>query len=289
MRLLLIPALMLFAFNLSAQFFGDANKKMTVDRFSSTTTYIVKSESKRYNTNLKNGFDDFWELTDVKYVESLEDLDLKDESISYFTTLTITINDNLSEQSYPYLALVVGGKENLKQRVIATITLDNFGYERSAEEAAYRAYSFANIMQDYIQIKTENIKAVEDEYPGLLYKLYGAIYNKRSNVVKNKTLLVDEKLLSSGKYFPYKGSKSMSKEDFKKAYKGKVKFVDTDELESAINQRDEDYCYLRADAMRSKYVYIVDCNESKIVYKLKFASGILIKKKDLKTMSKEIL
>jgi|GEM_PF-3515481 len=80
----------------------------------------------------------------------------------------------------------------------------------------------------------------------------------------------------------------MTKADFKKAYKGPVKFVSSDELERAINERDSDYCYVQVNAMRSKYVYIADCEESIILYKLKFASRIMIKTKDLKTISKEI-
>jgi len=85
----------------------------------------------------------------------------------------------------------------LDKRIVATITLDNFGSERSAEEAGYRAYGFANIMQDFISIKLENIDEIEDEYPGLRYKIYTGLYNKRATKIKEKTLLVDEKVLSS--------------------------------------------------------------------------------------------
>ena len=171
MKITLLIALLCVGYNLFAQFFAQGDLTLTKERLPQTTTYIAKTEDKQYDSNLKNGFDDFWELTDVKYVNSLDDLDLEDQSISYFTSISITVDDNLSVQTYPYLAIVVGGKEDLDKRIVATITLDNFGSERSAEEAGYRAYGFANIMQDFISIKLENIDEIEDEYPGLRYKI----------------------------------------------------------------------------------------------------------------------
>lgn len=287
MRTTLLIALLCVSYNLSAQFFAQGDLTLTKERLPQTTTYIAKTDDKQYDSNLKNGFDDFWELTDVKYVNSLDDLDLEDESNSYFIPLTKTVSDGMSTQKYPYLALVVGGKEDLTQRIVASLTLDNFGSEKMAVEAGYRAYNFANMMQDFIEMKIEFSELPKNPVKQNL--LFTSKINDRSKVIKTKTLLVAEESLSTGKYFPFKSPKQISQRDFKKYYPGNVKFVNKETIEDAINNRDPNFCYLQTNAMRSKYVYIVDCEESKVVFKILNSYHFIIRKKDLKTMKKIIL
>lgn len=280
---LFLVSLFLIINGVNAQGIGKCPAHILNTRFVKSKTYILLTNNEQFNTNLINGFEENWTLTEFEFVESLENMSLTDTSISYLIPYEINVSDGYgTSNNYPRIGLFVGGKETLENRNGASIIFDFFGRERFIEEAGYRAYGIAKILQDIIDVKmTCESQAA---YPAeSIFKFY---HNNRGTI-NGKTLLVDEAFLVEGEYSGGSvNKKTMDEATFKGLYKGKVKFVSKDELEEAINSKDANYCYFLPLYYHAKYLFIIDCETGSICYQDHDQGGKFISSKDIKEMAK---
>lgn len=286
-RRLFALTLLLCTFQLSAQFGGTCDVSVLKERLKSSTTYIVLTGDEKFDDNLAKGFEHFWNLTEYEFVASESEFDQADQSNSYLVPTTMTVSDQYSTQHYNRYSLLIGGTENVFYRTAADIILDNFGYEKYITEAAYRAYGIPKLLQDFIQMRLDGEPISGGTVTRIRYTA-GQVYNKKSNKIVSKTLLVDERFLKSGPYFPKLRKTQFDKEVFKALYTGKVKFVSTEELETAINENDPAYCYMLQVNSRKKYLFVIDCESGSLWYNGYETGGIGITKKDVKTLKKAV-
>lgn len=287
MKLTITLLTILITSQLFAQFGGTYSAEVLTSRFLKTKTYIVLTGDKHFDENLAAGFKEFWTITEYEFIESEDKIDIKDQSVSYVIPIKMTVTDNYSTQEYFRYGLVMGGNEPFLTRNLADIILDNFGYEKRATEAAYRAFGIPKMMQDFIQMRIDGEPISGNTITMVRYKT-GLIYNQKTTKVKAKTLLIDSRQLISGPYYPYPNKKSFSELTFSSTYDGKVKFVSTNELEEAINERNPNYTYMLAINERKKYLLVVDCESGSVWYNGYQPRGIGVTKKDVKLLSKSV-
>lgn len=279
--------ILIAGFSANAQFGGVCPPDTLKERFLNTKTLILKTGNEHFDENLAAGFKENWTLTTYEFVATQDEINVEDRSISYLVPIAMTIGNNYLIQ-YNRYALIFGGTEKLTYRIAADIRCDKFGYEEEVVESAYRAYGFAKIMQDFIQMKIDGEPMGGNTLTKVRYTT-GNVYNRKSTKIKSKILLIDDRALDPGPYSP-SSSRSFDKEKFEKLYEGKVKFVSSDELEKAINDNDPDYTYLTLINSLKRYIMVMDCESGEVWYNgyEPNSTSVGLSIKDVKRLSKSV-
>lgn len=264
--------LLIFAFYSSKAQYGSCNTtKLELENFKSSKTLVVLTGNKEFDENLKLGMNTYWKLTDYDFIEESEvKSKLSNKKYSFIMPLENQITDNVSTQSYPILALLLGGRTD-GYNMIAHNEIDNFGKEKSVIDASYRAKHLIKILHDYMLLKLDGKVR---SYCASMRSGLQNIYNEKNHLIKQKTLLIDE------------AQTKLNETDAKKYYSGKVKITSKKEIEKIINKGDKDYCYLLPVFTRHKFIYVVDVETGSIIYDYYSAYGVTLKKSDIKKVFK---
>jgi hypothetical protein len=278
--ILLFSSLVLLNFYTSAQYPGCYTKAELERKFLKTKTLVFLTGDADFDANIKKGMEEFWTLTEYEFVDD-EKLNKIGYSTEYSVMQPYKMNriDNLSSQMYNYWGVFLpadkGSGAGMKN-IVAEVQLDGFGREKDFLGATYRGKHLVKFLHDAIVLRLED--QITCKYCHQTeYFLRTYYFNQKAQNVSTKTLLVDEHYLTNG-----------VKETFAKKYPGKVKFVSTEEIEEAINNNEEGYCYLLPIFTLHKYVYIVDVVSGEIYCMLYSQYGMEFTSKDVKKIAKMI-
>lgn len=255
--------LLLFLFALSfvvssySQFTPKTTGISSFARFSKTETYFVFTDNSKVDSALVSAVNQNWNITPAHFISKDSFLLIsksRDKSFVYITKLKQMGTGKQVEA----LSLVNGGYDNMAKylnNTLAYISIDNEGYEANLEEINYRLGNMIYQLQDVVVItKSENF--IEKTESKIILKLE-KYYNKRCKALQEKTLLIDKRYLSQ---------KIISQKEFENLYKYDLKFVDKNEIQKAILNKDESKAYLVSALNLYKINSITDCATGAILY-----------------------
>ena len=209
--------------------FSQVNNDLLTDFFSSTT-YVVFDQAlfSPYNFYIKDAIEKNWTITDYKIVQYDEFDNLrKDPAKSFLFVSDATLNNDKSGTKYNFLNLAMGSNSRSLSEMpdLVNIPLSLSGQEE--EKWVYKLPAFILFMQSHLNLLKEN--------PDFQNKDFESLYKdaKKSTLGLTLYLLKDdlEETINSI-------------DEIKSAYPGKVKIVDAEELEKAIENRDPEIVFL---------------------------------------------
>lgn len=278
-KIILITILVLVSKFGMSQFGGATPNKLIQERFMATTTKFVLTGDEKFDKNFSDGLKEFWTLTEYEIVED-GTFSKTDTTVSYFEPVVMTVNygEGVIKEYQSYALLMGGTESSIMRRMVAEVKLDSQNSELTLADAAYRAYGMPKMMQGFTQLRLDN-KPISDYSISRIRYTTEKEYNKHVKNISKKTLLIDVGELE----FRYK---PIEKTPFISSYKGKVKFVNREEMEEAINSNDDEYCYLLRITNRQKNVIVVDCETGSIWYAYHHLTAKFLEPKDVKTIGK---
>jgi hypothetical protein len=269
--------------SLLGQYVGDGVKK--VERFLDSKTKVILSGDEKFDAQLKKGFEEWWTITEFEYIESREDIDLTDESISYINFYNVNMLIGTTSLDFPRYGIILGGKGSMESQQLAFCLMDRYGREVNSSDITYRIFGMIKMLHDIVlEIKTGSKRVFGGASIGK--KTLFNIYNKKNNKIAAKTVLIQKDQLETGPYCPEKASNSMTKDQFLKSYPGKIEFVTKEFIETAILEKNSDYCYILPIYEYRKNYFVVDCETSEIWYAAYTTSGVFFKSGDIKGIYK---
>jgi len=199
-------------------------------RFYKTKTLVVLEDSpfSDYNDKMKNAIKKNWKLTEYDFISDSEFRQKQsDPSYSFLVTSVVTFNKDKTNAEYNFLSLLLGGTaaEITNMTDLCSVPLSYLDVDE--ENYLYKIESISRFIQNHVSFISEN--------PSVISKNILKYYNKNMGEIKNKTLYITQKDLP-------KDAKSLSK--IKKLYSGRVKIVDSNEIENAISDKNQDVVFL---------------------------------------------
>ncbi|PLX18104.1 MAG: hypothetical protein C0597_06540 [Marinilabiliales bacterium] len=202
-----------------------------LNQFLNSKLYVVLESNPiaAYNFKIQEAVKNAWELTDFEFIslEQFEEM-YNDPDKSFLMMTQVVFQNDKTKVRYNFLSMFIGkpgldGFEDLPD--IAAIPL---AYTEVDEEFwVYKIESLVRFMQTHIQNMKNN--------PDMIKKNIFQYYNENTKDIKQKTLyLVKDEVAPD----------INTEAKIKKIYPYKVKFVTRDEIEEAIESRDESVVYL---------------------------------------------
>lgn len=289
-NLIRYTAIILSVFTTSAvlgQYGGSCTSDDIKNHFLNTTLLVPEMKSEELNIALKKGLEKYWKITDYEIVSEVTHEQANSENYSILQDVSMTVETSQSTQTYALFGIVMGGKGGTLKNLVAYTPYDDFGFEKNQADLAFRAENIIKLLHDFVEMRKDHPEISGGSLTRVRYTA-SPFYNKKNSVVKGKTLLVDERSLEQQTGGVYGGKKKMSKEDFRKNYKGKVKFVNTAEYTEALETNNPDYACFMPIYNRKKYLFVIDCETGSLCYELYATSGLFYSARDLKAMNKAI-
>lgn len=268
------------------------------DFLNSTLKVCLVGDSK-YDAAIKEAIQNNWTLTKFEFINNMDLKDKKviqDKQSSFLVPLSLSnlgdahltpnliyhwkmLNDNR------WLSILPGGRKSILDyrdyNIIVYSPFDNFNLESNILQCSYRLGLMIKSMQDAIIISRDNkIKGAP------FYVLRDVLdqINLKANILRNKTLLVNENLLKNKNE---KGKFSMT-EEILKTYKFKYKIVSQSEIESSIKNKDKEACYFCPAFSGSKDIYIYNLENMEVIYAIYEMSGTTVDKGDISKLNQAV-
>ncbi|CCG54262.1 Hypothetical protein precursor [Flavobacterium indicum GPTSA100-9 = DSM 17447] len=261
-----------------AQFTAKGYKSDEFNQFIASKTYFVLSGDKTYDEEIMNAANRIWKITSFSSLKK-EELDSKitDKSAS-FVLLTTIPGKNMG-QNYHYLSLINGGKKSISKYgygdLIAYCPLNFYINEYNLYDCSYRISNMLESM--VISIETVQKNDLNGNTYTLVKKLQ-EIYNKNTNDIKNRTLLICEESIGN----------KLKKEEIAGIYPYKFEMCNLEKLKKVIKDKDPNYYYLQPGITMNKSIFVFDPTNGNVVY-FEFAiMGLAFNKGDLKDLVKAI-
>ncbi|MCB0510126.1 MAG: hypothetical protein H6579_01925 [Chitinophagales bacterium] len=257
MKLKLLLLFSILALSTSAQYSPLLNGKISCARFFKTTTYIVLSDSEKFNQELREAAASEWKLTPTHFIpaDSLEYF-IQDPALSFVYLNRYPVRGEKREVYA--LALFNGGFASMKfflNSTLAYVSADDFDFEKSSEDLSYRAASMLLSLQQIISgISNEDLKA-KDEIK--MTEALSNFLNEKAGLLKEKTLLV-EKRYSLGKIVDYA--------EVEKKYPYAIQLVSKEEIEKALKSKESDKAVLISAYNLYKTNMVIDCANLELIY-----------------------
>jgi hypothetical protein len=259
--------------------------------FLHSTTLLVLSGDEEFDKKMEEGFKEYWKVTPYKVVKESELPEyIKNPAYSIFVPLLIRVDmqsstttlmkprgNSFYDHSRYWLALYNGGKKSIGKFTsydeIAYAPFDIYGTETSAEESYFRIpYMIKNINDAVVMVKEKSLVGRR----GAIIKSLVSEYNSKAPLLKNKTLLINEDLLSSKI-----DSKPVFDVELLKLYPYKYKVAKQSEIESLIASKDKNYCYFTTAIDYAKQFFVFDIENQSVAYTIIPGSGIQIEARDI--------
>lgn len=201
-----------------------------MNKFMATKTLVVLENNPMcdFNLNIKDIMKKEWKITPFDFITNQEFEKKKmDPHYSFLMMTLVNFTGDKTEATYRFLHLLMGGNyRTLKEMPdVCAIPLAYEGVDQ--ENYIYKLSVLVRFMQDHVKRLQAN--------PKLLTTNIFKYYNENMGDIKTKTLyLVADEM-----------SKEVNTEArIKRIYPYKFKIVTRDEIEDAINNRDDDVVFL---------------------------------------------
>jgi hypothetical protein len=303
MKKILIAILLAGAFSLTSQTARAQNTCMSYNdeefkSFFSTTTKVALVGNENYDKAIKEAIDQYWTITKVEYFnysDLVKNKMLKDKSASFLLPFVFNYHDlnfesdDLRVWNFAgtdiWLCAVMGGRSGSKSytdySLLSYAPIDNYANEMNMFNCSYRLGLMVKGMQEAIMIvKNNSLKAAPLNQLRAVLKEMSA----KAGVLKTKALLVNENIINDKNF---KGKQSLTA-DVLKSYKYTYKVVPQAEIETAIKNKDKQYCYLYPVFASNKNVFVSDLESGEIVYGTYAAKGLDINKDDIAKLNAAI-
>jgi hypothetical protein len=250
--------------------------------FLSTKTLVVLKGNPRYDAVLKESVKTYWKYTKYSFIDEDQVMDYLEKE-NYSLLMPVDIEDIRSNdigtyiQRYHYLGLFNCGKSSLikyhKDDLIAYAVFDFEGSEQDRSSAVFRL----PLMVKCIITALETVDKMK--YTGNAKKLQTALmksYNKKTQILKKKTLLVNQDYFKRG----------IDQDDFPKTYPLKWEPADKEKIEKAIRDKDPNYAFIIIAETTDKHMFIFDCATGEVIYAAYKVVGKMFTKSDVKKIVK---
>ena len=228
-KLILIFTACIFTGFLSAQVVYVPNKE-DLGKLLKTKTYVVLEESPMsdFNFAIKDVMEKNWTLTEIEYIKDSEFEKLStNENYSFLYTSLLNFEKDKTESRYIFLHLSLGGAnltiDDLRDMV--SVPLAYFGTD--GENYIYKLGTIVRFMQNHINLIHEK--------PELISNNIFKFYNDNIKDIHTKTLYLVQDELSSEISTPAR---------IKAVYPYKFKIVTREEINQAIDDKNEDIVFL---------------------------------------------
>lgn len=238
--------IIVLSFNVCAQL--ETPSRNLVDKFLNTTLNVIVDPISIVDKTLKEIVQSEWKLNKVKVINYSEYENLKEDTLMSFISIEEVQYDKKENSIYKMLIVSLGGVKDRYNDSKILFSIPISGKEEE-EEYVYKIKPLIALLQNHIKTVKEN--------PDLKKIAVSSYYNKNSQLLKDKILLVNEKLLEQ---------KLQNSDYFKKIYPYKYKFTTTEEIEKAIENCEPDNVFMHTVAPYGNlgyrfYLYVIDvCN-----------------------------
>jgi hypothetical protein len=204
--------------------------KEELNRFFNTTTKVVLDPNpiSRYNPKMKAAVEANWDLTEYEYMKYPKfEEERKNPEYSFLVENIVVFEKDKTKAHYRFLSLLLG-ENTLLMENMPTIVAVPVSYKEVEEKYwAYKLGVILRFIQNHVKLMKENPEIISDnifEY-----------YNKNIEDIKDKTLyLVKDEL----------AEEVNTREEIKEYYPYDFKIVTREEVETAINEQNENVVFL---------------------------------------------
>lgn len=220
--------------------------------------YIISTGDKAFDDSLKAAVDLYWKICPVKHVSFTEATSLVEDKNNIF--MTSMVGDKFSTIKAPSkggdrIIIFVGGEKLKKDGSIfiglpiASTSIDLF-FEKKHTNSSLRLIikSINDLASILITEKVEKGISLSD-------KEAIAFFNKKTPVLKDKILLVDEL-----------ASRAFAKEKVLKKYKYQYEIVPAAEIINRMKSSPKKYCYLSDHIIGGEVVNIYDFETNSLIF-----------------------
>lgn len=201
-----------------------------IKTFLGTTTYVVLEDNpmSEYNFKIKKAVENSWKITPYEFITAAQFEEMrKDIDKSFMVKLQVKFSGDKLEATYHFLSVMLGAAV-MRHTDMPDICSVPLGYSSVDEDSyTYKLESLVRFTQNHIRMLDQN--------PDLIKSNIFQHYNKNRKETQGKELWLLEKDLD-------KGVRSLSA--IRKAYPHTVKIVTADDIEKAIEEKNENVVFL---------------------------------------------
>lgn len=257
-------------------------RKQDIDDFLKTTTYVVLDDNAmtEWNFKIQEAVEKFWTITPYKFITRKEFDTLKnDMDKSFLVRLQFRWPKDKIKATYNFMCLVLGAAVD-KPTDMPEICSIPLGYESANQMSwGYKLAGFLRFIQAHIRRLQEN--------PSLISSEPLDFYNKNIRAIGDHEIWVVRTDLAPD---------IRSLEQLRKNYSGVIRVVKPEDIEKAINEKNEHVIYLHKVGPESSnlqarvYKVLLGAGDDNIYYfdyhMMSKSNGDGLLKKDLKRMSR---
>lgn len=198
--------------------------------FFGTKTLVVLEDSPMsdYNSSIMEMMEQEWEITPYEFINGIEfEEKRRDPSYSFIYTSMVTFENDRTDARYRFLHLSLGGDYYRVNEMpdIASVPLAYYGVDY--ESYGYKTGILVRFIQNHALLLKGN--------PGIVSANVLEYYNNNMKNIKDKVLYLIEDELSAD---------LRNEAAIRAVYPYRFEFVDYDEIEDAIRERDPDVVFL---------------------------------------------
>ena len=293
--IILITALCFFGNSFSQNIIIPFDSEYMQDFYSSTLKICLVGDEK-YDAAIKEAIQKNWTLTKfdfIDYKDVKEKKVINDKTSSFLLPLSLTkysephLSTNLIYQwrmlnDNRWLCILPGGRKAVlnysEYDIIAYSPFDNFNLESNILQSYYRLGLMIKSMQDAIIITRD--KKMKAAPFNLLKNILDEI-SLKAGILKTKTLLINQSLLSNKNE---KGKFAIT-EEILKSYKFNYKIVSQNEIETAIKNKDKNFCYFCPVFGGYKDIYIYNLENMEPIYGTYQLKGTTVDSDDISKLN----
>ena len=201
-----------------------------IEGFYNSTTCIVLDDDifNTYNSAIRAAVEQSWTITPVKYITMDEFKNYRQNpDYSFLIRAKVFTEKNTNNIAYTFLSLVIGERDKKFSELPEICSFPLSYYNVDYEKYDYKMGALLLFIQNHIDI-TLNDESLTD-------KNILQYYNRNTSEINNKTLYVTQENLQNT---------VNSTNKIAKYYSGKIKIVEPDEIQDAIDEKNEDVIIL---------------------------------------------
>ena len=201
-----------------------------IESFKNTTTCVVLDDDifNTYNNAIKKAVDQSWTITPVKYITMDEFKEYMHKSEYSFLIRTKVYPEKKNNTvAYTFLSLVNGEQDKSFGQLPEICSFPLSYYNVDYDKYDYKMGALLLFIQNHINITFDNENLTDKNI--LQY------YNNNTSDINSKTLYITSENLQNT---------VNSKNKIAKFYSGTIEIVEPDDIEDAINQKNEDIIIL---------------------------------------------
>ena len=279
----IISFLLILSHCVYGQYSPNSSNSKEVKNFHQTTTLVVLQNHTEFDSAFVKAIKEQWTTTPYKFISKNEIQQyISNDSFSFLLAhnFEFTRNNDISVniETRNYLCLINGGRNKLSRYqfsdLVAFSPFDFYGLEQDRMQAAYRLKLMVSSIQKSLHaLRINGIRGNELS----INQHLSEYYNRKVNIIKTKTLLIDPDMLSP----------KLSEEKIKGVYPFPFIISNKNWIKTAISSNESDYCYLVNTNSYDKSIQIIDLQHTRLCYSYYALSGMgKLTKRDFKRITK---